>query len=180
MNMKTTRQINHTIRHAVAIAALALTGVASAQQAANPMDVVPEKMPFDIPYGTSINLERASQVLDAALAESKKRNWKLVCSMVDPSGHLITMRRMDQAQLASVDISIHKARAAAKYRRETVIFENNIQKFPYIATLDDVIASRGGIPLVENGMLVGAIGCSGGTGSQDEVIAKTGAALINK
>jgi uncharacterized protein GlcG (DUF336 family) len=178
--MKTTPPLTRIAQRALVLSAMCLAGWASAQQAPNPMDAVPEKMPFDIPYGTSINLERASQVLDAALAESKKRNWKLICSVVDPSGYLITMRRMDQAQLASVDIAIHKARAAAKYRRETVIFENAIQKFAYIATLDDVIASRGGIPLVENGMLVGAIGCSGGTGSQDEVIAKTGAALINK
>ncbi len=175
-----TKPLTRRIQRGLILSALALTGWASAQQAPNPMDVVPDKMPFDIPYGTSINLERASQVLDAALAESKKRGWKLICSVVDPSGYLITMRRMDQAQLASVDISIHKARTAAKYRRETVIFENAIQRFAYIATLDDVIASRGGIPLVDNGMLVGAIGCSGGTGSQDEVVAKTGAALINK
>jgi uncharacterized protein GlcG (DUF336 family) len=180
MHMSITPSIGRAIRQALTVSALALTGLAGAQQAPNPMDVVPEKMPFDIPYGTSINLDRASQLLDAALAESKKRNWKLICAVVDPSGYLITMRRMDQAQIASVDIAIHKARTAAKFRRETVLFENAIQKFAYIATLDDVIASRGGIPLVDNGMLVGAIGCSGGTGSQDEVIAKTGAALINK
>jgi len=151
-----------------------------AQPAPNPMDVVPEKMPFDIPYGTTLSTERAGQVLDAALAESKKRNWKLICAVVDPSGFLITMRRMDQAQIASIDIAIHKARAASKFRRETKALENAIQSFPYIATLDDVIASRGGIPLVDNGMLIGSIGCSGGTGSQDEVVAKAGAALINK
>ena len=151
-----------------------------AQPAPNPMDVVPEKMPFDIPYGTTLSTERAGQVLDAALAESKKRNWKLICAVVDPSGFLITMRRMVQAQIASIDIAIHKARAVSKFRRETKALENAIQSFPYIATLDDVIASRGGIPLVDNGMLIGSIGCSGGTGSQDEVVAKAGAALINK
>jgi glc operon protein GlcG len=153
---------------------------AQAQPAANPMDVVPEKMPFDIPYGAPMGLDRAGQVLDAALAESKKRNWKLICAVVDPSGFLITMRRMDQAQIASIDIAIHKARTASKFRRETKALENAIQSYPYIATLDDVIASRGGVPLVENGMLIGSIGCSGGTGSQDEVVAKAGAALVNK
>ena len=135
-----------------------------AQPAPNPMDVVPEKMPFDIPYGTTLSSERAGQVLDAALAESKKRNWKLICAGVDPSGYLISMRRMDQAQIASIDIAIHKARVASKFRRETKALVNAIQNFAYIATLDDVIASRGGIPLVDNGMLVGSIGCSGGTG----------------
>ena len=83
-----------------------------------------------------------------------------------------------RSQIASIDIAIHKARTASKFRRETKALENAIQSFPYIATLDDVIASRGGIPLVENGMLIGSIGCSGGTGSQDEVIAKVGAAMV--
>ena len=99
-----------------------------AQPAPNPMDVVPEKMPFDIPYGTTLSTERAGQVLDAALAESKKRNWKLICAVVDPSGFLITMRRMDQAQIASIDIAIHKARAASKFRRETKALENADRK----------------------------------------------------
>ena len=89
---------------------------------------------------------------------------------------------MDGAQLASIAIAEHKARTAAKYRRETKLFENavNIQKFNYVLSLDDVIASRGGIPLVEGGKLIGAIGCSGGTGSQDEAVCKVGVALLNK
>jgi len=79
---------------------------------------------------------------------------------------------MDGAQLASISISEHKARTAAKYRRPTRAFEDAIQKldYKYYITLDDVIASRGGIPLVEAGKLIGAIGCSGGAGSQDEVV----------
>jgi uncharacterized protein GlcG (DUF336 family) len=68
-----------------------------------------------------------------------------------------------------------------KYRRETKIFENGIQGGNhYLVTLDDVIGSRGGIPLVTNDKIIGAIGCSGGTGSQDEVVAKAGAGVINK
>jgi glc operon protein GlcG len=85
---------------------------------------------------------------------------------------------MDGAQLASIQIAEHKARAAVKYRRETKIFEGAIQSYNYIGTLDDVIASRGGIPLVEGGKLIGAIGCSGGTGSQDEAVCKVGAATV--
>ena len=88
---------------------------------------------------------------------------------------------MDGAQLASIAISEHKARTAVNYRRETKVIESGIQSgLTYLTTLDGVIGSRGGIPLVENGAIVGAIGCSGGTGSQDEVGAKAGAALINK
>jgi glc operon protein GlcG len=69
---------------------------------------------------------------------------------------------------------------AAQFRRETKVWENGTQVngFNYVTTLDGVIASRGGIPLVEEGKLVGAIGCSGGTGSQDEAACKVGAALF--
>ena len=166
---------------AIAAAAMVLAASAAlAQQAVNPMDAVPEKMPFDIPYGAPISLDRADSVLAAALGESKKRDWKLICGVVDSGGHLVAFKRMDNAQIASIDIAMHKARAAAKFRRETKIFETAMvmNNLTYIATLDDAIASRGGIPLVEGGKLIGAIGCSGGTGSQDEVVAKAGAALV--
>ncbi len=153
-----------------------------AQQAPaqNPLDVVPEKMPFDVPYGTPISLERAEAAIAAAVAEAKKRDWKLNITVVDSGGNLVAFQRMDGAQLASIQVSEHKARAAANYRRETKAFENAIQQnnLHYILTLDGVIASRGGIPLVAGGKIVGAIGCSGGTGSQDEVACKAGAAVV--
>jgi uncharacterized protein GlcG (DUF336 family) len=103
-------------------------------------------------------------------------------AVVDPNGDLVTFARMDGAQLASIAISQHKARTAARYRRPTHAFEDAVQKFGfnYILTLDDVIASRGGIPLIEGGKIIGAVGCSGGTGSQDEVVCSAAAGTINK
>ena len=153
---------------------------AQSPPAPNPLDTVPEKMPFDVPYGAPISLERAQAAIAAAVAEAKKRDWKMNVAVVDSGGNLVAFQRMDGAQLASIPISEHKARASATYRRETVIFENAVQRsdFKYIMTLDGIIASRGGIPLVEAGKLIGAIGCSGGTGSQDEVTCKVGAATI--
>ena len=147
-------------------------------QKPNPLDAVPEKMPFDLPYGAPIVLERAQGVIAAALAEAKKHDWKMNIAVVDSGGNLVAFQRMDGAQLASIQISEHKARAAATFRRETRVFENAIQinNMPYVATLDGAIGSRGGIPLVEGGKIVGAIGCSGGTGSQDEVTCKAGVA----
>jgi len=161
------------------VVTLLIVGGSHAQQP-NPLDAVPEKMPFDIAYGAPISLERADAVLAAAIAESKKRDWKLICAVVDSGANLVSFKRMDGAQLASISIAEHKARTAVKFRRETKVFENGMQltNFNYLLTLDDVIASRGGIPLVEGGKIIGAIGCSGGTGSQDEVVAKAGAALI--
>jgi glc operon protein GlcG len=146
----------------------------------NPLDIVPEKMNFDIPYGAPISLDRATSAIAAAVAEAKKRGWKMNVAVVDSGANLVAFQRMDGAQLASIQISEHKARAAASFRRETKVTENAIQlnNMPYVATLDGVIGSRGGIPLVEDGKLIGAIGCSGGTGSQDEVVCKVGAAMF--
>lgn len=180
----TTRYLTSQILGAALIAGATLfTGATQAQDAKpNPLDAIPDAMPFNIPYGAPISAERAKQIVAAAEAEAKKRNWPMNITVVDSGGNLVAFERMDGAQLASISISEHKARAAAKFRRETKAFENGIQTagFNYIITLDDAIASRGGIPLVEDGKLIGAIGCSGGAGSQDEVIAKAGAAVINK
>ncbi len=169
-----------------AMAALAVAGALSAgasfAQQSNPRDVIPEKMPFNVPYGAPISLDRAEAAIDAAVAEAKKRGWPMNVTVMDSGGNLVAFRRMDGAQLASISISEHKARAAVKYRRETKAFESGLQEgnLPYLATLDDVIGSRGGIPLVDNGKMIGSIGCSGGTGSQDEAVCKAGAATINK
>jgi glc operon protein GlcG len=160
------------------LAAFALSAAAQ-QPAANPMDVVPDKMPNDIPYGAPISLERAEAALHAALGESTKRGWKLNCAVVDSGANLVVFKRQDGAQLGSIAIAEHKARASAKYRRETKAFEAGVQNgLNYLLTLDDVIASRGGVLLMEGGKIIGAIGCSGGTGSQDEVASKAGAATV--
>jgi len=154
---------------------------AGAQQKPNPMDVVPEKMPNDIPYGTPVSLERAQAAINAMVAESKKRGWKLNMAVVDWSGNLVAFARMDDAQIGSIAIAEHKARAAAKFRRETKGFEAGIQGGNvYLLTLDDVIGSRGGIPIIDAGKFAGAVGCSGGTGSQDEVVCRAGVDAIKR
>ncbi len=157
------------------------TGIAAAQPAPNPLDVIPDTMPFDVPYGPPIGIDRAQSVIAAAAAEAKRHNWKMDIAVVDAGGNLVAFARMDGAQLASISIAEHKARVAATFRRETKLFENGMQSgLIYQLSLDGVIGSRGGIPLVEDGKLIGAIGCSGGAGSQDEVSAKAGAAVVNK
>ena len=175
---------------AIALAAgLLAAGSAYAQQAAAPapaappdLNAIPDKMPFNAPYGSPITMDRAQGLVQAAVAEATKRGWAMNVAVADSNGDLVAFARMDGAQLASIPISQHKARTAARYRRPTVIFENAVQKFGfnYILTLDDVIASRGGIPLIEDGKIIGAIGCSGGTGSQDEATCTAAANTINK
>ena len=154
-------------------------GAATAQPQPNPLDTVPDKMPFDVPYGAPIGVDRAKAVLAAAEDEAKRHGWKLNIAVLDSGGNLVAFERMDGAQLASIAIAEHKARAAVNFRRETKALEAGIQGGNnYMVTLDGVIGSRGGIPLIDHGSLIGAIGCSGGTGSQDEVIAKAGAAVV--
>jgi uncharacterized protein GlcG (DUF336 family) len=140
----------------------------------------PDAMPFDIPYGVSIGLERAKQVMVAAEAEGKKRNWKMNIAVVDTNGELVHFSRMEGAQIASGTISVGKARTAARFRRESRLFYNAYETgHPYVSTLDPtLVASPGGFPLVEGGKLIGAVGCSGGTGDQDAVICKAGAEVV--
>jgi uncharacterized protein GlcG (DUF336 family) len=164
---------SHGLTAIVIATGLLAAGSAYAQQAPD-LNAIPEDMPFNIPYGAPISAAKAQSLVQAAVAEAAKRKWAMNVAVVDPNGDLVAFERMDGAQLASISIAQHKARTAARYRRETIAFENALQKFSiyYILTLDDVIASRGGIPLVVDGKLIGAIGCSGGTGSQDEVTCK--------
>jgi glc operon protein GlcG len=150
--------------------------------ASNPLDVVPTEMPFDVPYGPPISLDRAQAAIDAAVAEAKKRDWKMNIAVADSGGNLVAFQRMDGAMLASIQIAEHKARAAATFRRPTKVFEDGIQlmHLNYLLAFDGVIASRGGIPLIDQGVIIGAIGCSGGTDSQDEIVSKAGATVINQ
>src|SRR5262249_46821313 len=165
-------------------AAWLLIGAASAQQPAAPpnLDAIPDKMPWANPYGAPISAAKAQAAIQAAGPETEKRGWALNIAVVDSGANLVAFLRMDSAQLGSIAIAEHKARAAAKYRRPTKALEDAVVKagLNYILTLDDVIASRGGIPLIEDGKIIGAIGCSGGTGAQDEVACQAGAAAINK
>src|ERR1700727_207401 len=103
------------------------TAIEAAKTAANPLDVVASEMPFDVPYGLPISLDRAQAAIHAAVAEAKKRNWKMNIAVADSGGNLDAFQRMDGAMLASIQIAEHKARAAATFRRPTKVFEDGIQ-----------------------------------------------------
>jgi glc operon protein GlcG len=159
-------------------------GVAHAQQQPSSPDLnaVPAQMPFNVPFGTPITMEKAQALIQAAVSEANQRGWPEDFAVVDWGGDLVAFARMDGAQLASIAIAQHKARAAARFRRATLEWENAMQKsgFNYFLTLDDMIASRGGIPLVENGKIVGGIGCSGGAVSQDEALCQAAVKAVMK
>jgi glc operon protein GlcG len=160
------------------------TGTAMKAQptAPNSLDFVPDEIPFDVPYGLPISLYRAQAVIHAAVEEAKKWDWKMNIAVADSGGNLVAFQRMDGAMLASIQIAQHKARAAATFRRPTKVFEDgiNLMHLNYLLAFDGIIASRGGIPLIDQGVIIGAIGSSGGTDSQDEIVSQAGAALINQ
>src|SRR5580693_402176 len=151
-------------------------------KSSNPLDAIPDEIPFDVPYGAPVSLDQAEAIIHAAVAEAKNRNWKMNVAVADSGGNLVAFQRMDGAMLASIQIAEHKARAAATFRRPTKVFEDgiNLMHLNYLLAFDGIIASRGGIPLIDRGVMIGAIGCSGGADSQDEVVSKAGAAVINK
>ena len=173
---------------AVAVASAAAVSTATFAQAPAPATPpappsaggTPDAMPFDIPYGVSIGLDRARQVMAAAEAEAKKRNWKMNIAVVDTNGELVQFERMEGAQIGGGQVSTGKARTAARFRRETRAFYNAFETgHPYVATLDPtLVASPGGFPLVDGGKLIGAVGCSGGTGDQDAAVCKAGADIM--
>jgi glc operon protein GlcG len=166
--------------------AMAMTGVPALAETPAPAPPqppaggTPDAMPFDIPYGVSIGLERAKEVMAAAEAEARRRNWKMNIAVVDTNGELVHFSRMEGAQIASVGISQGKARTAARFRRETRVFYNAFEAgHSYIGAIDPtLVAAPGGFPLVEGGKLIGAVGCSGGTGDQDAVVCKVGAEVV--
>ena len=145
------------------VTSVALCAAALATQA------IAQAPPAPPPYGESINLEQAKKAVAAAHEFAAKNGWAMAITVVGPSGDLVYFTKMDGTQYASITISQHKARAAATFRRPTKVFEDRVSTAAGVPalTLDGIIASEGGIPLVIGGKLVGALGCSGGTGAQD-------------
>ena len=146
----------------VAAALAALTVGASAQ----------DKRPD---YGTAVNAAGAKKIAAGVLAECQKNGWNVAVAVVDNHGFLVYFERMDNTQTASMDIAVGKAKAAATYRRPTRVFMEVINKGgPATATLPGVFASPGGLPIMVDGKVTGAVGVSGVTGDQDEQCAKAG------
>ena len=159
-----------------ALIALAVTavigGAALAQQPTPPPAVVP---PPD--YGAPITNEQAKAVASAAFAEAKKNNWRMAFTIVGPAGELVYFEKMDGTQLASVEISAAKARTSVAFRRPSKAFADQYAagNTAFMTFPEKPVASEGGVLIVVNGKIVGAIGASGGTGQQDGTAAAAGA-----
>ena len=145
-----------------AAALWALAGVAHAQ--------VPQ-------YGTNVNHEQARKAIAAAVAESRKQNLPMAIAVVDTAGMLVAFERMDNTQYGSVAVSQDKAASAALYRRPTKVFQDVLAAGGAglrVLTLRGANAVEGGVPLMADGKIIGAIGVSGGSAEQDGVVAKAG------
>jgi glc operon protein GlcG len=132
------------------------------------------------PYSKGLTIDMANKCIAAAHAEAKKNNWFMVVSVVDDGGNLVALGRMDNAQIASIKISIKKAKAANDFRRPTKVFQDRVKDDVSVLGLPGAITSEGGVPLMQDGKIIGAVGSSGGTAQQDGIAAKACADSIGK
>lgn len=133
------------------------------------------------PYGAPISLENARKAAAPALAEAVKNHWNMAVAIVDPSGNLVYYEKMDDTQLGSANVAIDKARSAALFKRPTKVFQDALAAGGdglRLLKIAGAVPVEGGIPLVIEGKIVGAIGVSGGASAQDGQCAKAGADAI--
>ena len=132
-------------------------------------------------YGPPITVEAARKAAAGAIAEGKKNGWSVAVAVVDTAGDLVFFERMDGTQVGSVKVSQEKARTAARFKRPSKAFEDAIAGGRNaLLGLPDVTPVEGGIPVVVEGKIVGAIGVSGGTSPQDGQCAMAGANTLGK
>jgi glc operon protein GlcG len=127
------------------------------------------------PYGPPINLENAKRFAVPALAEAAKNGWTMAVAVVDPGGNLVYFEKMDNTQLGSVEVAIEKARSAALFKRPTKALQDTLAAGAEglrVLRLSGAVPVEGGVPIVMEGNIVGAIGVSGGTSQQDGQCAK--------
>jgi glc operon protein GlcG len=163
--MRSITRCNLLFMFALAAFAFALAGPVKAQQMPNP-------------YGAPVSLENAKKAAGLAVAEAHKNNWTIAVAVVNPDGGLIYFEKLDNTQNASGQVAINKARSAAIYKRPTKSFEDQLAAGGdgiRVLRLEGAIPVEGGVPLVIDGKIVGAIGVSGATSAQDLQCAKAGA-----
>jgi uncharacterized protein GlcG (DUF336 family) len=129
------------------------------------------------PYGPPIGLEAAKKVMAAAEAEAAKNSWSVVIAIIDSGGHVVMLHRNDNVQLSSIELSQGKARSALYFKRPSKVLDEAISSggpgLRFLA-LKDIVPLEGGLPIVVDGKIVGAIGVSGVLSAQDAQIARAG------
>jgi uncharacterized protein GlcG (DUF336 family) len=155
---------------ALALAACVMAGaplLARAQQMPNP-------------YGAPISSEAAKKAAGAALAEARKNGWSVYATVVDPGGAVVYVERIDGTQSGSAEVSLEKARTSVAFKRPSKAFEDTVLggKTQYLR-LPGALPLEGGVPLLQDGKIVGAIGVSGATSVQDGQCARAGADAVS-
>lgn len=133
------------------------------------------------PYGLAVGNASARKVAEVAAAEARKNNWNMAIAIVDPAGELVFFEKLDGTQAASVNIAMDKARSSARFKRPTKALADVLATGGAglrMLALDGAGPVEGGVPLVMDGKIVGAIGVSGGTSQQDGQVAVAGAAAV--
>jgi uncharacterized protein GlcG (DUF336 family) len=134
-----------------------------------------------LPVRKTITLEAARRVAAAAEAEAKRNNWAVSIAVLDEAGHLMVFHRMDGAKLVAIDIAIRKARTAVYFQQPTKSLEEEVAGGrTALLPIDGFMPLEGGVPLMVDGVLVGAVGVSGVTGAQDAECAQAGAAALTR
>ena len=137
--------------------------------------------PPQVQYGLPITTESAKAAALAAIAEARRNHWTMAIAIVDPGGYLVYFEKMQDTQTGSVDLAIEKARTSALFRRPTKLFQDAVAaggEGLRVLRLTGAIPNEGGVPLILDGKVVGAIGVSGGTSEQDGQVARIGAAAV--
>lgn len=135
----------------------------------------------NVPYGAPISLDDAKRVLAAAGAEAARNSWHVVIAIVDSGGHLVAFERMDNTQYASIEVAQGKARTSVAFRRPSKVFQEGLAaggEALRSLKIPDLFPMEGGLPLIREGRIVGAIGVSGVTSAQDGQIAAAGTAAL--
>ena len=163
-------QLKRLVAATVILFAAAMPTVAQQAPAPSPPPV--------IPYGTPIGLEAAKKVMAAAEAEAAKNNWPMAIVIVDSTGHLVMLHRLDNTQYGSIPVAEDKANTALNFRRPSKVFEELVAQGGIglrTLALRGAAPFEGGLPIAVDGKIIGAIGVSGGTAPQDGQVAKAGA-----
>lgn len=141
----------------------------------------PARAQMPNPYGASVSLADAKAAVAPAVAEARKNSWNMAIAIVDTAGNLVYFEKMDGTQLGSVNVAIEKARSAALFKRPTKVFQDGVAaggEGLRLLALSGAMPVEGGVPLVQGGRIVGAIGVSGGTSAQDGQCAAAGAGAL--
>jgi len=157
------------------VAALAVAAPAWAQTPPTPAPAAA----LAPPYGAPIGLETAQALVERAVEAARARGFRMAIAVVEPSGELVAFGRMDDVQYGSIAVSQAKARSAARFRTATSVSEERLTGGrTALLAIEGMVPVAGGVPIVVDGRVVGAIGVSGASSAQDDEVARAAIAAV--